>query len=59
MCTTVFAAVAGAQFLARSPSDLSVFDSLIESYRALEWLPMSAVNDKYPASSRDNHSPHD
>jgi TetR/AcrR family transcriptional repressor of nem operon len=30
----IFAAVAGAQLIARSRSDISLFDELIESYRA-------------------------
>jgi TetR/AcrR family transcriptional repressor of nem operon len=35
----IFAAVAGAQLLARSRSDISLFDSMIESYRAAGLLP--------------------
>ena len=35
----IYAAVAGAQILARSRSDLSVFDALIESYRTAGPLP--------------------
>ena len=35
----IFAAVAGAQLMARSCSDISLFDSLIESYRAAGLLP--------------------
>ena len=35
----IYAAVAGAQIIARSRSDLSLFDSLIESYRVAGLLP--------------------
>lgn len=35
----IFAAVAGAQLMARSRSDISLFDALIESYRATGLLP--------------------
>jgi len=35
----IFAAVAGAQLMARSRSDISLFDGLIESYRATGLLP--------------------
>jgi TetR/AcrR family transcriptional repressor of nem operon len=35
----IFAAVAGAQLMARSRSDISLFDALIESYRATGPLP--------------------
>jgi len=35
----IFAAVAGAQLMARSRSDVSLFDTLIESYRATGLLP--------------------
>jgi TetR/AcrR family transcriptional repressor of nem operon len=35
----IFAAVAGAQLMARSRADISLFDSLIESYRAAGLLP--------------------
>ncbi|QYA13171.1 TetR/AcrR family transcriptional regulator [Rhizobium sp. AB2/73] len=35
----IFAAVAGAQLMARSRSDISMFDALIESYRAKGLLP--------------------
>ena len=35
----IFAAVAGAQLMARSRSDISLFDTLIESYRASGLLP--------------------
>jgi TetR/AcrR family transcriptional repressor of nem operon len=35
----IFAAVAGAQLIARSRSDISLFDALIDSYRAAGLLP--------------------
>lgn len=35
----IFAAIAGAQLLARSRSDISIFDSMIRSYRAAGLLP--------------------
>jgi TetR/AcrR family transcriptional regulator, transcriptional repressor for nem operon len=35
----IFAAVAGAQLMARSRSDISLYDALIESYRAAGLLP--------------------
>jgi TetR/AcrR family transcriptional repressor of nem operon len=35
----IFAAIAGAQLLARSRSDISIFDSMIQSYRAAGLLP--------------------
>ncbi|QPS42503.1 TetR/AcrR family transcriptional regulator [Burkholderia humptydooensis] len=35
----IFAAVAGAQLIARSRSDISVYDALIEGYRAAGLLP--------------------
>jgi len=35
----IFAAVAGAQLIARSRSDISLYDGLIESYRAAGLLP--------------------
>ena len=35
----IYAAVAGAQLLARSRSDLSLYDSVIKSYRAAGLLP--------------------
>jgi TetR/AcrR family transcriptional repressor of nem operon len=35
----IFSAVAGAQLIARSRSDISLFDSLIETYRAYGPLP--------------------
>ena len=36
---TIFAAVAGAQLLARSRSDISLFDAMINSYRAAGLIP--------------------
>jgi len=39
----IFAAVAGAQLMARSRSDISLFDSLIESYRVAGHLPEQTV----------------
>ncbi|MBX4865357.1 TetR/AcrR family transcriptional regulator, partial [Rhizobium bangladeshense] len=35
----IFAAIAGAQLLARSRSDIAIFDSMIRSYRAAGLLP--------------------
>lgn len=35
----IFAAIAGAQLLARSRSDISLFDGLVDSYRAAGLLP--------------------
>nr|WP_155262305.1 TetR/AcrR family transcriptional regulator [Bradyrhizobium sp. BR2003] len=35
----IFAAVAGAQLIARSRSDISLYDSMIDSYRAAGLLP--------------------
>jgi len=35
----IFAAVAGAQLMARSRSDIALYDSLIDSYRAAGLLP--------------------
>lgn len=35
----IFAAIAGAQLIARSRSDLSVYDAPIESYRKTDLLP--------------------
>ena len=35
----IFAAVAGAQLMARSRSDISLFDALIESYRVVGLIP--------------------
>jgi TetR/AcrR family transcriptional regulator, transcriptional repressor for nem operon len=38
----IFAAVAGAQLIARSRSDISLFDALIDSYRVAGLLPAQA-----------------
>jgi TetR/AcrR family transcriptional repressor of nem operon len=35
----IFAAVAGAQLMARSRSDISLYDALIDSYRVAGLLP--------------------
>jgi TetR/AcrR family transcriptional regulator, transcriptional repressor for nem operon len=35
----IFAAIAGAQLMARSRSDISLFDALVETYRAVGLLP--------------------
>ena len=35
----IFAAVAGAQLMARSRSDIALYDALIESYRSAGLLP--------------------
>ncbi|ACC75801.1 TetR/AcrR family transcriptional regulator [Paraburkholderia phymatum] len=40
----IFAAVAGAQLIARSRSDISLFDELIESYRVSGLLPGSRLS---------------
>lgn len=40
----IFAAVAGAQLMARSRSDISVFDTLIDSYRDAGLLPRRRLN---------------
>jgi TetR/AcrR family transcriptional repressor of nem operon len=37
--STIFAAIAGAQLLARTRSDLSLFDTLVNGYRASGLLP--------------------
>ncbi len=39
----IFAAVAGAQLMARSRSDISLFDSLIDGYRATGLLPAQTM----------------
>ena len=55
----IFAAVAGAQLMARSRSDISLFDALIESYRVAGLLPaqtaqssIADVRRRGPASRR-------
>jgi TetR/AcrR family transcriptional regulator, transcriptional repressor for nem operon len=35
----IFAAIAGAQLMARSRSDISLYDALIDSYRVAGLLP--------------------
>src|ERR1700686_62919 len=55
----IFAAVAGAQLMARSRSDISLFDSLIESYRVAGLLPEQTVqssNSSDLAKRRTSHS---
>ena len=37
----IFAAIAGAQLVARSRSDVSLYDSLVDGYRAAGLLPSS------------------
>jgi TetR/AcrR family transcriptional repressor of nem operon len=49
----IFAAVAGAQLMARSRSDISLFDSLIESYRVAGLLPEQTVQS---SKRRTSHS---
>jgi TetR/AcrR family transcriptional repressor of nem operon len=39
----IFAAVAGAQLMARSRSDISLYDALIDSYRVTSLLPAQTV----------------
>ena len=46
----IFAAVAGAQLMARSRSDISLFDSLIESYRVAGLLPEQTVQSSMQSS---------
>jgi TetR/AcrR family transcriptional repressor of nem operon len=48
----IFAAVAGAQLMARSRSDISLFDSMIEGYRVAGLLPA------YPVESSVIDAPH-
>jgi TetR/AcrR family transcriptional repressor of nem operon len=55
----IFAAVAGAQLMARSRSDISLFDSLIESYRVAGLLPEQTVQSSISsdlAKRRTSHS---
>jgi TetR/AcrR family transcriptional repressor of nem operon len=42
----IFAAVAGAQLMARSRSDISLYDALIDSYRVTGLLPAQTVRAK-------------
>ncbi len=41
----IFAAIAGAQLIARSRSDIALYDALIDSYRASGLLPAGTVHD--------------
>ena len=52
----IFAAVAGAQLMARSRADISVFDELIEGYRdlGLFWRPDSRIIDPLSISETDH-----
>jgi TetR/AcrR family transcriptional repressor of nem operon len=43
---SIFAAVAGAQLMARSRADLALFDSLIDGYRASGLLPNASAGTK-------------
>jgi TetR/AcrR family transcriptional repressor of nem operon len=47
----VFAAVAGAQLMARSRSDIALFDTLIESYRVVGLLPRDGAKSRPKGSS--------
>jgi TetR/AcrR family transcriptional repressor of nem operon len=50
----IFASVAGAQLMARSRSDISLFDSLIDSYRLAGLLPdRSALSERTASELRD------
>src|SRR3984885_1059367 len=49
----IFAAVAGAQLVARSRSDISLYDALIESYRVAGLLPAHPVQS---SRARSRHS---
>jgi TetR/AcrR family transcriptional regulator, transcriptional repressor for nem operon len=44
----IFAAVSGAQLMARSRSDISLFDALIDSYRAAGLLPTETAQSSGP-----------
>jgi TetR/AcrR family transcriptional repressor of nem operon len=48
----IFAAVAGAQLMARSRSDIALFDSLLESYRAAGLLPSADSVKPEPRANR-------
>jgi len=55
----IFAAVAGAQLIARSRSDISLYDALIESYRVAGLLPEQTVQSSISsdlAKRRTSHS---
>ncbi len=49
---TIFAAVAGAQFIARSRSDISLYDAFIDSYRAAGLLPTGPKSHSKKRASR-------
>ena len=55
----IFAAVAGAQLIARSRSDISLYDALIDSYRAAGLLPTGpkAHSEKRTSQSRTSRPP--
>jgi TetR/AcrR family transcriptional repressor of nem operon len=48
----IFAAFAGAQLIARSRSDISIYDALIENYRAVGLLPAKPSSAKPRKSAR-------
>ena len=48
----IFAAVAGAQLIARSRSDISLYDALIDSCRAAGLLPMGPKTHPEKQASR-------
>lgn len=50
----IFAAVAGAQLLARSRSDIALFDAMVESYRAAGLLPDLSDGEKNRAQHSSN-----
>jgi TetR/AcrR family transcriptional regulator, transcriptional repressor for nem operon len=52
----IFAAVAGAQLMARSRSDITLFDALIEGYRVAGLLPAQAVQSSVTDARRKGHS---
>jgi TetR/AcrR family transcriptional repressor of nem operon len=56
----IFAAVAGAQLIARSRSDISLYDALIDSYRAAGLLPTGPKthSEKRASRSRTRRPPH-
>jgi TetR/AcrR family transcriptional repressor of nem operon len=52
----IFAAVAGAQLMARSRSDISLFDSLLDSYRAAGLLPADGFKKPESRANRGSGS---
>ena len=52
----IFAAVAGAQLIARSRSDISLFDALIEGYRVAGLLPIQLVQSSVTDARRKGHA---